>query len=109
MSFSRAKSSCAAPRRTSPGRHLRLLSSLGTTYNCDYHGETEQGHQRLMLNVFHREGDVIRHFWGSELLYAATEPGQDTRHVGTIEPLWNLYDLTPEGRGSDWEEQLTYG
>lgn len=90
-------------------RHLRLLSSLGTTYNRDYHGETEQGHQRPMLNVFHREGDVIRHFWGSELLYAATEPGQDTRHVGTIEPLWNLYDLTPEGRGSDWEEQLTYG
>jgi predicted dithiol-disulfide oxidoreductase (DUF899 family) len=54
-------------------------------------------------------GDVIRHFWGSELLYAPTEPGQDPRHVGTIEPLWNLYDLTPEGRGSDWEEQLTYG
>ena len=90
-------------------RHLRLLSSLGTTYNRDYHGETEQGHQRPMLNVFHREGDVIRHFWGSELLYAPTEPGQDPRHVGTIEPLWNLYDLTPEGRGSDWEEQLTYG
>jgi predicted dithiol-disulfide oxidoreductase (DUF899 family) len=85
------------------------LSSLGTTYNRDYHGETEQGDQRPMLNVFHREGDLIRHFWGSELLYAPTEPGQDPRHVGTIEPLWNLYDLTPEGRGSDWEEQLTYG
>jgi uncharacterized protein DUF899 len=32
----------------------------------------------------------------SELLYAPPEPGQDPRHVGTIEPLWNLFDLTPE-------------
>jgi len=30
------------------------------------------------------------------------------RHVGTLEPLWNLFDLTPEGRPSDWDEQLTY-
>jgi hypothetical protein len=36
-----------------------------------------------MLNVFHRERQEIRHFWGSERLYAPTEPGQDTRHVGT--------------------------
>lgn len=48
-----------------------------------------------MLNVFHRDGETIRHFWASELFYAPTEPGQDPRHVGTIEPLWNLYDLTP--------------
>jgi predicted dithiol-disulfide oxidoreductase (DUF899 family) len=90
-------------------RRLRLLSSAGTTYNRDYFGETTEGHQRPMLNVFHRDGETIRHFWGSELLYAPTEPGQDPRHVGTIEPLWNLYDLTPAGRGSDWDEQLSYG
>jgi predicted dithiol-disulfide oxidoreductase (DUF899 family) len=89
-------------------RRLRLLSSLGTTYNRDYFGETTEGHQRPMLNVFHRQGQTIRHFWGSELLYAPTEPGQDTRHVGTIEPLWNLFDLTPAGRGTDWDEQLSY-
>ena len=89
-------------------RRLRLLSSLGTTYNRDYFGETPEGHQRPMLNVFHRQGPAIRHFWGSELLYAPTEPGQDTRHVGTIEPLWNLFDLTPAGRGTDWDEQLSY-
>ncbi len=90
-------------------RRLRLLSSAGTTYNRDYFGETAEGHQRPMLNVFHRDGETIRHFWGSELLYAPTEPGQDPRHVGTIEPLWNLYDLTPAGRGADWDEQLSYG
>jgi predicted dithiol-disulfide oxidoreductase (DUF899 family) len=89
-------------------RRLRLLSSSGNTYNRDYFGETEDGRQRPMLNVFHRNGDTIRHSWGSELLYAPTERGQDPRHVGTIEPLWNLYDLTPEGRGTDWDEQLTY-
>jgi predicted dithiol-disulfide oxidoreductase (DUF899 family) len=89
-------------------RRLRLLSSAGSTYNRDYLAETAEGHQRPMLNVFHRDGETIRHFWGSELFYAPTDPGQDPRHVGTIEPLWNLYDLTPEGRGTDWNEQLTY-
>jgi predicted dithiol-disulfide oxidoreductase (DUF899 family) len=89
-------------------RNLRLLSSLDNSYNRDYHGETPAGHQRPMLNVFHRDDDVIRHFWGSELLFAPSEPGQDPRHVGTLEPLWNLYDLTRDGRHATWEEQLTY-
>ena len=89
-------------------RRLRLLSSVGNTYNRDYFGETAQGHQRPMLNVFHRDGQAIRHFWGSELLYAPTEPGQDPRHVGTIEPIWNIFDLTPAGRGTVWDEQLSY-
>jgi predicted dithiol-disulfide oxidoreductase (DUF899 family) len=88
-------------------RRLRLLSSAGTTYNRDYLAETPEGHQRPMFNVFHRDGDTIRHFWGSELFYAPTDPGQDPRHVGTIEPLWNLFDLTREGR-PDWDEQLSY-
>ena len=84
------------------------LSSGANTYNHDYLGENAEGHQRPMLNVFHRDGETIRHFWGSELLYAPTDPGQDPRHVGTIEPVWNLFDLTPEGRGADWDEQLSY-
>jgi predicted dithiol-disulfide oxidoreductase (DUF899 family) len=88
-------------------RRLRLLSSASNTYNRDYRAETEEGFQRPMLNVFHRDGATIRHFWGSELFYAPTEPGQDPRHVGTIEPLWNLFDLTREGR-ADWNEQLAY-
>jgi predicted dithiol-disulfide oxidoreductase (DUF899 family) len=89
-------------------RRLRLLSSAASTYNRDYFGETPAGEQRPMLNVFHRDGDTIRHFWGSELLYAPTDRGQDPRHVGTLEPLWNLFDLTPEGRPTEWEEQLSY-
>jgi predicted dithiol-disulfide oxidoreductase (DUF899 family) len=89
-------------------RRLRVLSSAGNTYNRDYFSETADGHQMPMLNVFHRDGDAIRHFWGSELFYAPTDAGQDPRHVGTIEPVWNLFDLTPEGRGADWDEQLRY-
>jgi predicted dithiol-disulfide oxidoreductase (DUF899 family) len=88
-------------------RRLRLLSSAANSYNRDYLAETPEGHQRPMLNVFHRDGDTIRHFWASELFHAPTEPGQDPRHVGTIEPLWNLFDLTREGR-PDWDEQLSY-
>jgi predicted dithiol-disulfide oxidoreductase (DUF899 family) len=89
-------------------RRLRLLSSGATSYNRDYHAETAEGHQRPMLNVFRRDGGTIRHFWASELLYAPSDPGQDPRHLGTLEPVWNLFDLTPEGRGTDWEEQLSY-
>ncbi|HEY3192504.1 MAG TPA: DUF899 family protein [Solirubrobacterales bacterium] len=88
-------------------RRLRLLSSAGNTYNPDYLAETPEGAQRPMLNVFHRDGETIRHFWGSELFYAPWDPGQDPRHVGTLEPVWNLFDLTPEGR-PDFDEQLSY-
>jgi predicted dithiol-disulfide oxidoreductase (DUF899 family) len=89
-------------------RHLRFLSSAGNNFNRDYGGETAVGHQQPMLNVFHRAGGVIRHFWGSEMLYAPADPGQDPRHTGTIEPVWNIFDLVPEGRGGDWNEQLDY-
>lgn len=89
-------------------RRLRLLSSANNTYNRDYHGETAEGSQRPMLNVFHRDSGKIHHFWGSELFYAPRDPGQDPRHVGTLEPLWNLFDLTPEGRPADWDEQMSY-
>ncbi len=85
-------------------RRLRLLSAGGTTYNRDYHGDA--GGPMPMMNVFRRDGGTIRHFWGSELLYAPTEPGQDPRHVGTLEPAWNLFDMTPEGRGGPEREEL---
>ena len=83
-------------------RRLRLLSSAGNTYNRDYHGENPGGSQMPILNVFRRDGELIRHFWGEELLYAPCDPGQDSRHNDFIDPLWNLFDFTPEGRGTDW-------
>jgi predicted dithiol-disulfide oxidoreductase (DUF899 family) len=89
-------------------RRLRLASSAGSTYNRDYLAEAADGTQKPMLNVFRRDLQTIRHFWGSELFYAPADPGQDPRHVGTLEPLWNLFDLTPDGRGTDWYEQFSY-
>jgi predicted dithiol-disulfide oxidoreductase (DUF899 family) len=47
---------------------------------------------------------VIRLSWASELLFSAAEPGQDPRHVGTVEPMWTLLDLTPGGRPNAYEE-----
>ncbi|MEW6688260.1 MAG: DUF899 family protein [Pseudomonadota bacterium] len=88
---------------------LRLLSSFGNSYNADYHGEDAEGAQWPMLNVFVRRNGTIRHFWGSELMGAKAEPGQNDRHVDMIWPLWNLLDLTPEGRGKDWYPKLDYG
>src|SRR3954454_10420804 len=88
-------------------RRLHLLSSAGNTYNRDYLAETPEGAQRPILNVFHRDGGVIRHFWGSELFDASPDPGEDPSHVATPEPLCNLCDLTPEGR-PNWYEQLNY-
>src|SRR6185295_10436283 len=89
-------------------RHLRLLSSAKNTYNRDYHGETPDGDQIPALNVFVRRDGRVYHFYNTELLYAPTEPGQDGRHVDLIWPLWNLFDLTPEGRGEKWYPRISY-
>jgi predicted dithiol-disulfide oxidoreductase (DUF899 family) len=88
-------------------RHLRLLSSEKSTYNRDYGAETPEGSQMPMLNVFRKDG-AVRHFWGSELLYAKSAPGQEPRHADLLWPLWNVLDLTPEGRGTDWHPRLKY-
>jgi predicted dithiol-disulfide oxidoreductase (DUF899 family) len=91
-------------------QQLLLLSSAGNSFRRDYYGDSETGDPMPMMNVFHREaGGTIRHTWGSELMSAPTDDGQDPRHMGTLEPLWNLFDLTPEGRPADWHEQLHYG
>jgi predicted dithiol-disulfide oxidoreductase (DUF899 family) len=89
-------------------RRLRLLSAGGNRYNRDYLGENAEGSSMPIMNVFHRDGAVIRHAWGSEMLYAPVDPGQDPRHNDVLDPLWNLLDLTVEGRGTDWHEQVNY-
>jgi predicted dithiol-disulfide oxidoreductase (DUF899 family) len=103
-------------------RSLPLLSTNGNTYDHDYFGDSsglpdavlkqqefKDGEEwdMPMLNVFHRSGKVISHFWGSELLYVPAEPGQAYRHNDTLDSLWNMLDLTPEGRG-DFDPQLSY-
>jgi predicted dithiol-disulfide oxidoreductase (DUF899 family) len=90
-------------------RNVRLLSSAHTpNFKRDYHAETPAGYQMPMMTVFYRHSDGIRHFWSSEMFYAPRDEGQDPRHNGTLEPLWNMFDLTPEGRPPAWHEQLEY-
>jgi predicted dithiol-disulfide oxidoreductase (DUF899 family) len=101
---------------------LRLLSTAGNDYDRDYFGDSTalSGEVREqqefvdgeewdmpMLNLFRRDGGVIRHHWGSELLYVPPEAGQEYRHNDLLDPLWNMLDLTPEGRG-DFHPQLSY-
>ena len=89
--------------------NFRILSSGNNTYNLDYHGETVDGDQMPALNVFVRKGDKISHFYNTELFFVPPEKGQNPRHVDLLWPLWNLFDLTPEGRGPDWYPKLSYG
>jgi predicted dithiol-disulfide oxidoreductase (DUF899 family) len=102
--------------------HLALLSTAGNSYDRDYFGDSlglspalrrqqdfKDGEEwdMPMLNVFRKEGGAVRHFWGSEMLFAPKEPGQDYRHNDLLDPLWNLLDMTPEGRGK-FEPRLAY-
>jgi predicted dithiol-disulfide oxidoreductase (DUF899 family) len=79
-----------------------------TTSNATYQAENSEGDQLPLMTVFHRDGDQIRHFWSSELIFAPIDPGQDPRHLGTIDTLWNIFDMTPEGRPAAWDEQIDY-
>jgi predicted dithiol-disulfide oxidoreductase (DUF899 family) len=90
-------------------RNLRLLSSAGNTFNHDYHAETSTGSQIPAINVFVKRGAAIHHFFNAELLYAPPEPGQNGRQADLLWPLWNLFDMIPEGRGMDWHPKLSYG
>jgi predicted dithiol-disulfide oxidoreductase (DUF899 family) len=89
-------------------KNLRFLSSAGSTYNHDYQGENAKGEQMPALNVFVRRKGKISHFYNTELMFAGSDPGEDPRHVDMIWPLWNLFDVTPEGRGEKWNPKLSY-
>jgi predicted dithiol-disulfide oxidoreductase (DUF899 family) len=89
-------------------RNLRLVSSAGNSYNADYHGETPQGAQLPMLNIFALHGGRVRHTYATELLFMPVDKGQSPRHVDSIWPLWNVLDYTREGRGASWYPSLKY-
>lgn len=103
--------------------HLQLLSTAGNDYDAHYYGDTAaltdamrkersyepgQTWDEPMLNVFVRDGDAIRHFWGSELVFAPEDPGQHHRGLDFMDPVWSLLDATPEGRGKEFFPQVNY-
>lgn len=92
-----AKSPIGRVRDFARGRqwhNLRLLSSAGNTYNRDYHGETADGAQQPLLNVFVRRDGKIYHSYGTELLYAPPEPGQNQR-ISTCCGRFGTYWILP--------------
>jgi predicted dithiol-disulfide oxidoreductase (DUF899 family) len=106
-----AKAQTEKIRKWSEGRdwnHLRILSSNKNSYNIDYFGEDEKGNQMPMLNVFQRTDDGIFHFYATELMLSPTDPGQDSRHVDFLTPIWSIYDMTPEGRPEKWRPKFSY-
>ena len=85
---------------------VRFLSLANNSYNSDYFAESPSGAQIPAANIFVRRNGEIRHFFSTEMLYV-DRPGQHPRHVDRIWPIWNLLDMTPEGRG-DWGPKLAY-
>ena len=61
------------------------------------------------FSVFTRRDGIVRHFYSGEMSGAMADPGQDPRGAPDLDPLWLMLDLTPQGRGTDWYPQLSYG
>jgi predicted dithiol-disulfide oxidoreductase (DUF899 family) len=89
-------------------KNTKLLSSAGSGFRSDYGGDGADGESVPIMTVFRRdELGTIRLHWASEMVFAPTDDGQDMRHLGTVEPLWTLFDLTPNGRPVG-DEQMDY-
>jgi predicted dithiol-disulfide oxidoreductase (DUF899 family) len=98
----------AAFAREKGWKHVRLVSAARNGFRSDYGGDGPEGEPVPIMTVFKRDPDgVIRLHWASELVLLSPDPGQHWRHLGTVEPLWTLFDLTPGGR-PDLDEQLGY-
>jgi predicted dithiol-disulfide oxidoreductase (DUF899 family) len=83
-------------------RFAPLYSSSRTTFNRDYNAESDEWGQLPIAHVFTRAGAAIHHRWSSELFTAPREPDQHPRHVDYMWPIWKVLDVTPGGRGTDW-------
>ena len=89
-------------------RHLRLYSSGGNDFNRDYADETPDSGDDAGVQRVPARRRTIRHFWGDEMGPGVADPGQDPRGAPDAMPLWNVLDMTPEGRGTDWYPKLSY-
>lgn len=87
--------------------NLRLLSSArGSTFKYDLGGEDREGNQDSTISVFTRDADqTLRHFYSAHPQMA---PDIKERGIDLLVPVYNLLDLTPQGRGN-WNASLDYG
>jgi predicted dithiol-disulfide oxidoreductase (DUF899 family) len=88
-------------------KNLKFYATLGDDFARDYRGLAPDGSEWPALDVWVKRDGKVQHFWGSELAGTA-DPDQDPRGAPDPTPLWNILDLTPRGRGSDWYPKLAY-
>ena len=88
-------------------RNLKFYA-VGDDFARDYRGLAADGGEWGALDVWVKRDGRIHHFWGEELGMETADPGQDPRGAPDPTPLWNILDLTPAGRGTDWYPKLDY-
>ena len=88
-------------------RNLEFYATVGDEFARDYRGLAPDGNEWPALDVWVKRDGKVFHFWGSELGGTA-DPGEDARGAPDPTPLWNILDLTPAGRGSNWYPKLAY-
>lgn len=85
---------------------LRLLSGGDSTFKYDLGSEDREGNQDSTLSVFTRDSDgTLRHFYSA---HPAMSENIKERGIDMLTPVYNILDLTPQGRG-DWYAELGYG
>ncbi|HET9714312.1 MAG TPA: DUF899 family protein, partial [Pyrinomonadaceae bacterium] len=85
---------------------LRLLSAGESTFKYDLGSEDSEGGQDSTISVFTRESDgTLRHFYSGHPRLA---PDVKERGIDELNPIWNMLDLTPQGRGTFYAS-LDYG
>ena len=85
---------------------LRLLSAGDSTFKFDLGSEDREGGQDSTISVFTRDTDgTLRHFYSGHPWLA---DDIKERGIDELNPIWNLLDLTPQGRGKFYAS-LEYG
>ena len=87
-------------------RNLPLYSDTKGDYTKTY--VTPDDGDVPGLNIFTRRNGAIHHFWAGEMSGEMADPDQDPRGAPDLDPLWTIFDLTPEGRGGSWYPKLEY-
>lgn len=89
-------------------RDLDFVQTLGDVYPNDLGLLPPEGGEYPALIVFKRDGDKVHLFWGEEMNGEMGDPDQDPRGAIDLASLWNVLDLTPRGRKTDWYPKLNY-
>jgi predicted dithiol-disulfide oxidoreductase (DUF899 family) len=85
---------------------LRLLSAGDNPFRYDFRSEDAEGRQDSALSVFTRDAaGTLRHFYTT---HPWLDDDMNERGIDLLEPVYNMLDLTPQGRGN-WYASLDYG